>query len=668
MANNKKRFLPEQTKKDVLEGIFFIHRKIHPMNKKRSARTGRNTRWKASYFYIVAGIKICYNTDVCKANRKERMGIVMIKAEKLSYSFPQKDLYNNISFTLEEDVHCAFIGTNGTGKSTLVDMILQPDNYLYEGKLTVEVPGRIGYVSQFYSVEDKPEMTVFDYLSDEFVRLQGEINRICDEMATAEDFEEVMEHYQKAMDEFQAIDGDFYESNIRKQLKLANLQDYENHLLTNLSGGEFKLVQVIREMMVSPKFVIMDEPDVFLDFEHLNALKNLINAHKGTLLVITHNRYLLNHCFNKILHLENAEIQEFDGTYIEYNFAMLQMKIEQQELAAADLEEIERNRRLVERLRNEATRVDSATKGRTLKARVSLLERLEARKTRSPFVDIKQPAIELYTTAQRNGSKAEPETVSESADQPVLSVEHYSVAFDRQILEDVSFSLQAGEKVAIVGPNGTGKTTILREIYRHANPAVQLDPEAKVAYLSQMHGEVFREKKTVLANFEDAGFEKDADIIEYLKTYGFEEELAYNRVENLSGGEKNLLQLAKISRMDADLLLLDEPNSHLDTYSQLALEASIEKYQGAVLMVSHDFYTVANCMDYVLYVEDKKLRKMSIRKFRKMIYADHFDKDYLELEQKKKETENRIAFLLQAGKFEDARKYCEELETIIDRM
>ena len=219
------------------------------MNEKRSARTGRNTRWKASYFYIVAGIKICYNTDVCKANRKERMGIVMIKAEKLSYSFPQKDLYNNISFTLEDDVHCAFIGTNGTGKSTLVDMILQPDNYLYEGKLTVEVPGRIGYVSQFYSVEDKPEMTVFDYLSDEFVRLQGEINRSCDEMATAEDFEEVMEHYQKAMDEFQAIDGDFYESNIRKQLKLANLQDYENHLLTNLSGGEFKLVQVIREMM-----------------------------------------------------------------------------------------------------------------------------------------------------------------------------------------------------------------------------------------------------------------------------------------------------------------------------------------------------------------------------------------------------------------------------------
>ena len=599
-------------------------------------------------------------------------GYFMIKAEKLSYSFPQKDLYNKVTFTLEDDVHCAFIGTNGTGKSTLADMILHPDEYLYEGKLTVDVPGRIGYVSQFYSSDEEKEVTVFDYLSEEFVRIQGIINELCDEMATAADFEDVMDRYQTAMDEFQAIDGDFYESNIRKQLKLANLQDSENRLLTNLSGGEFKLVQVIREMMISPKFIIMDEPDVFLDFEHLNALKNLINAHKGTLLVITHNRYLLNHCFHKILHLENAEIQEFDGTYAEYNFALLQMKIEQQELAAADMEEIERNRKLVERLRNEATKVDSATKGRTLKARVSLLERLEERKTKSPFVDIKQPEIKLHTAAEKqpDEKKQTVENINEAEceSEEILKVENYSVAFDRQILEEVSFSLHAGEKVAIVGPNGTGKTTLLRDIYKNNHPSIKLASGTKVAYLSQMHGEVFREKETVLKNFEDIGFEKEADIAAYLRTYGFEEELVYNRVENLSGGEKNLLQLAKIARMDADLLLLDEPTSHLDIYSQLALEQALEHYEGAVLMVSHDFYTVANCMDYVLLVEEQKLRKISIRKFRKMIYADHFDKDYLELEQKKKEVENRISFLLRDGKFEEAKKYCDELEKIIDRM
>ena len=200
------------------------------------------------------------------------------------------------------------------------------------------------------------------------------------------------------------------------------------------------------------------------------------------------------------------------------------------------------------------------------------------------------------------------------------------------------------------------------------NQAIHLGENVKMAYLSQMHGEVFNEKETVLKNFEDAGFETEAETVRYLKTYGFEEELVYNKVENLSGGEKNLLQLAKISRMDADFLLLDEPTSHLDTYSQLALEQAIEKYEGAVLMVSHDFYTVANCMDYVLFVEEKKLRKMSIRKFRKMIYADHFDKNYLELEQKKKEVEKRISFALQAGKFEEAKKYCDDLEQIINQM
>ena len=176
----------------------------------------------------------------------------MIKAENLSYSFPHKELYNKISFTLEDDVHCAFIGTNGTGKSTLVNMILHPDNYLYDGKLIVDVPGRIGYVSQFYTVEEEKEITVFDYISEEFVRLQNKINQICEDMAATDHLEELMEEYQQTLDEFNAIDGDFYESNIRKQLKTAGLAGYEDQILTNLSGGEFKLVQAIREMMISP--------------------------------------------------------------------------------------------------------------------------------------------------------------------------------------------------------------------------------------------------------------------------------------------------------------------------------------------------------------------------------------------------------------------------------
>ena len=161
------------------------------------------------------------------------------------------------------------------------------------------------------------------------------------------------------------------------------------------------------------------------------------------------------------------------------------------------------------------------------------------------------------------------------------------------------------------------------------------------------------------------GYAYKSELTGVLKGLGFTEEDYDKQIETLSGGQKTRVALGKMLLSKPDILLLDEPTSHLDTYSQLALEQAVEKYNGTVLMASHDFYTVANCMDYVLLTEDKGLRRVSMRKFRKMIYADHFDKDYLEYEQKKKELENRIAFALQAGKYEDAKKISQELEKLL---
>ena len=162
---------------------------------------------------------------------------------------------------------------------------------------------RIGYVSQFSQVDKAKEITVFEYIAEPFIKLQDEISSICSEMGASDDIETLLEKYQEALDAFEAINGDDYESNINKKLNIANLSKHKDKMISELSGGEFKLIQVIKEMLNSPDLMIMDEPDVFLDFENLNALKNLINSHKKTILVITHNRYLLNHCFNKIIHL-----------------------------------------------------------------------------------------------------------------------------------------------------------------------------------------------------------------------------------------------------------------------------------------------------------------------------------------------------------------------------
>ena len=580
----------------------------------------------------------------------------MIKIDNLSYSFPEKDLYKNISFTLETDAHAAFIGTNGSGKSTLIDMIMDTEKYLYDGTIENSPNCRIGYVQQFSQNDKMREITVFDYICEEYNKLQSEITSICTQMETSSDIETLLEKYQEALDALDAIGGDEFENNVNKKLNLTNLMKHKDLMISELSGGEFKLVQVMKGMLNNPDLIIMDEPDVFLDFENLNSLKNLINSHKGTMLVITHNRYLLNNCFDKIIHLENMEVQEFDGNYIDYNFSLLQTKIELQELAAADTAEIQRNDKLIDRLRELATENAEQFRGKTLRARVKIQERLEQRRIKAPFLAIKEPDINLNTD-----NVLDEETI-------VLKLNNYNAVFDNVLLEDVNFEIKSTDKVAIIGSNGTGKTTLMQDIFSYINnkKSIEVNDQVEIAYLSQLQHKTLNDSNTIREEFIEAGFKNSDEIMEHISKYGFEDrEILSQEIGTLSGGEQNMLQLAKISVSNANMLLLDEPTSHLDTYSQIALEKAIKNYNGAILMVSHDFYSIVNCMDYILYIEDKKIRRMNMKTFKKMVYANYFDKDYLEIEHNKKQLEIQIELALRENDFDAAKDLCEQLEKLV---
>ena len=580
----------------------------------------------------------------------------MINAEKLTFGFNSTLLFQNISFSLEENCHCALIGSNGTGKTTLTNLIREPDSYTFDGKLKLDGAGRIGYVSQFAIRDGDQSVTVFDYLCQDFLQLEQAINEACLQMESTDDMDAVMERYQELLDESDAMDADNYEVNIRRQLKLAELEQKESLELEILSGGELKLVQVIRQMLRRPGLLIMDEPDVFLDFENLNGLRDLINAYKGTLLVVTHSRYLLAHCFDKVWHLENGDLQEFAGSFTEYSYSRLQKKIDLQLAAMDDAEEVRRITEMVERLREDASEVIDPQLGRTLKGKVSYLNRLLSRQIKAPFVEIRQPDIQLPIVEETE------ETVE------LLRLENYSLSFEEKLLDSVSFVVHSGEKVALVGANGTGKTSMLRQIWKNQQPSIRFDQTASPAFFSQLHAEILKEQNTIYEEFFAIGFETERQVEEHLRKYCFDPDSLGRKVGHLSGGEKNLLQLAKLAAGHANLLLLDEPSSHLDTFAQIALENAIAAYKGAVLMVSHDFYTIVNCADTILFVDNGGIRPMSARAFRKMIYKKHFSKEYLELELQKKELEARIARSLETGDCVEAQRQCDKLAVIVEQM
>ena len=580
----------------------------------------------------------------------------MITAEKLTFGFHSTPLFENISFTLEENCHCALIGSNGTGKTTLMNLLRDPDRYTFDGKLKLDGVGRIGYVSQFALREGDQSVTVYDYLCQDFLTLEQAINDVCLEMGESDDLDAVMERYQNLLDESEAIDADNYEVNIRRQLQLAELEDKAALPLENLSGGELKLVQIIRQMLRLPGLLIMDEPDVFLDFENLNGLRDLINAYKGTLLVVTHSRYLLAHCFDRIWHLENGDLQVFEGNFTEYSYSRLQKKIDLKLASIADEAEVERLNDMVERLRDAAEEKIDPQRGRALRSKVSYLTRLMSRQIKAPFVEIRQPDIRLPQV--------------EAPEEPVelLRLDNYTLSFEETLLEQVSFAVHAGEKVALVGANGTGKTSMLREIWKNQNPAIHFSEAASPAFFSQLHAEILKEQNTIYEEFFDIGFQTQEQVEAHLEQYCFDPDSLGRKVGQLSGGEKNLLQLAKLAVGDANLLLLDEPSSHLDTFAQIALENAIAAYQGAVLMVSHDFHTIVNCADTILFVENGGIRPMSARAFRKMIYKKHFSKDYLELELQKKDYETRIARCLEAGDCVEAQRLCDKLAVVVEEI
>lgn len=535
----------------------------------------------------------------------------MIEFEKVSFGFPDKDLYYRISFEIESGEHAVLIGSNGCGKSTLAQLIMHEERYTYEGRIVRPDGIRIGYVPQFIPHEAQ-DTTVYDFLAAPLLALLERADAAAAKMADAEDMDAALSEYQSASDDISSADAYNYDANIRQELALSGLTHTADLPVRAVSGGEYKLLCIIRSMLVKPPLLILDEPDVFLDFDNIIGLSRLINNYDGTLLSITHSRLLLSLCFDKILHIENMELQQFPGSFAEYSRWLLETKIELFEAAKEFDDYIRAQKRLLKRLQKSAELTTDPKLGKRIQARKKLIERMKTIRGSDPFLDGREYDFS-FSSAETGSADSEDPT-------PVIAVKDFNAVFgDRTVLRGASFELCPGQKAAIVGANGTGKTTLLRHICDELTKSM---PDGSVGYFGQ-----------IIETGEDP----------------------------MSGGERSMAELAALRSRPRSVLLLDEPTSHLDVYAQRALEKALREFSGTVLLVSHDFFTVTSCADRIFIIENGTLRETSGRAYRKSIYQNYFTSDVLEAERRRIDTELRINNLIRAGKFDEARALLDEL-------
>ncbi len=539
----------------------------------------------------------------------------MIQFTNVSFGFPKKDLFEDITFEVAQGEHAVLIGSNGCGKSSLIHLLMEKERFTYDGDIQVE-PGRIGYVSQFVE-HTAEEMTSFDFLAVPFREMMARFDAVCARMGQeGEDPEKLDQEYTKVMDEIEAVDGYNYESNIYKALAAAGLDYLQDNSVQNVSGGEYKLLYIMRSMLLRPQLLIMDEPDVFLDFENIVSLTKMINGYDGTLLTVTHSRLLLSQCFDKVLDIENKGLREFPGTFAEYTSWILETKIGLFEHCRDFDEFLVKQEAIAAKVRKLATMYDNPALGRQVKARATYIERLKKMRGDDPFLEEHHHSFRFQTQLEEWENTGDEEHTAEPAAPaiPTVQMENYSLTYDRGILSNVSFTIQPGEKVAIVGANGTGKSSLLRDLY----DKLEQEEPGRTGYFRQI--------------------------------------IAKDETELLSGGEKCLQQLDALSEKAADILLLDEPTSHLDVYAQIALEKAIREYKGTVVLVSHDLFAVTGCTDRVLILENGTMREMSGRAYRKSIYGKYFNSDVFEAERNRINTEVKVTNLIKAGKLDAARE------------
>jgi ATP-binding cassette subfamily F protein 3 len=524
--------------------------------------------------------------------------MAFVYIDNIAHSYASKTVLDGVTWEIQAGEKIGLVGPNGAGKSTLLRLItgdLKPDS----GSITRQKTTSIGYLAQEPLLNTGHDVWQ-EVLgaSGELVRAQAKLQELEARMADPDVYgdeqvlQRVLDAHARAQAEFERLDGYRYESRAREVLHALGFSEADLGLqVSALSGGQKKLLGLAKLLVTDNNVLLLDEPDNHLDLAGKAYLERFIASFPGTVIIVSHDRYLLDETVDAVVEVEDRRLTVYQGNYSAYAVEKQLRMLRQQQMYVAQQKEIARIQAAIERFEHWASVVVNERHARQARSRQKMLERMD--KLEKPTLDRRRMGLAL------NGWRGS---------QKVLEIADLDKTFpgedgeEQVILAGLNLLIWHGERVGLLGPNGAGKSVLFRCILGKETPtggAIKVGPSVQIGYYAQEH-ETLDPDKTLIEEIRQLKPMYEQEAVAFLGQFLFPYQVTRNRVRDLSGGERSRLQLAKLMLSGANFLLLDEPTNNLDLPSCEVLENALDEFEGAVLVISHDRYFLDRVVERIV--------------------------------------------------------------------
>ena len=519
---------------------------------------------------------------------------MILQCSHIDKAFNGETILSDISFHINDNEKVAIVGVNGSGKTTLLK-ILMKEYDADAGEVIIRKDAVVGYLAQ--NQEYSSEKSILEEMQDakkEIIALEQQINDLTEKMnhCQGEDLETLIRQCDSLRHRFEQLNGYAYQSEIVGVLKGLGFTESDfSKPVTTLSGGEKTRVALGKMLLQTPDLIVLDEPTNHLDLKAIRWLEGYLSGYRGAVIIVAHDRYFLDKIVTKVVEIRQHKSMVYQGSYSQFSEkkqAILEAQMKQYLNQQA---EIKHQEEVIAKLKS-FNREKSIKRAESREKMLDKIERLD-----KPVEENTKMSL-LFSPRIQSGND-------------VLSVSGLSKGFDGETLfENIGFELKRGDRVAIIGDNGSGKTTILKIInglLEADNGTIKLGTNVEIGYYDQAH-QVLHMEKTLFDEIQDTyPHMNNTEVRNILAAFLFTEDDVFKQVKNLSGGERGRVSLAKLMLSDANLLILDEPTNHLDIDSKEILEHALNHFEGTVLYVSHDRYFINQTATRILDLTQKQL-------------------------------------------------------------